>query len=90
MTMTCGGCEPVSSEHEQERKELPGYDPDFRTFTFRGHDYIWFTQNSFESTADWNHGGVVHDPDCKKCTEGTVGKVEKDNLSEYERVFGRN
>ena len=78
------------ARHEEERKDLPGYSTDFRTFTFRGHDYIWFTSEHWGTTADYVHGGIVHDPDCRKCHgENVEVKDEIEELSEYEKIFGK-
>lgn len=82
---------PDWKEHQEDRKEVPGRG-DFKTFSFRGHDYIWFTRRDFRSN-DSQTSGVVHDPDCRKCKEppsdSTLTESEE-NLSEYEKIFGRN
>ena len=79
-------------EHQEARKEVPG-GGDFRTFSFRGHDYIWFTNRDFRLRADDQSGGVVHDPDCRKCKEPSSDPTlneSEENLSEYEKIFGKN
>lgn len=91
------GCEwtPEQEKHYEECEGLSasaGLQVDFRTFTFRGHDYIWFCSGTFSSYTDSRMGGVVHDPDCRKC-KGTFNEPESNSeeivLSEYEKIFGR-
>ena len=80
---------PEQEKHYEERNEVPK-GGDFRTFTFRNHDYIWFTNESFVINSDYKHGGIVHDPDCRKCKVDLNSLIKNENLSDYERIFGIN
>lgn len=65
------------------------YNPHVYTFQYKGHDYALIVN----SNGDCSVGGVLHDPECRKCHSSNIFVEEEkvdENLSEYEKIFGRS
>lgn len=68
LVLACVSCidenEPTPVQHKSGELTRSTFDETIE-FEYKGHEYIWFRSLN-GGYAGWD-GGIVHNPDCKKC-----------------------